>query len=250
MTTERNGDNSSPASAVIKDSTKLAILDVDGTLYPGALGVELLRALMKGGLCRSDKGEAVLDVLRRYRAREIDFATMSVTAYGLFGSALRDCPCSEVERTARDIWERERSRLFPFASELVNMLKDRGCEPMLISGSPQEMVGLVAEELGVDDFRGSLFSRRSGLYTGEVELSSGVLGEKERILSAITGGKDVCLRGSMAIGDSLTDSALLRLVGKPIAFEPDPELLSLALHHGWMVADRDSILESAQALLG
>ncbi|AUX39961.1 uncharacterized protein SOCE26_013560 [Sorangium cellulosum] len=234
---------------MFNDSTRLAILDVDGTLYPGALGVELLRALMKGGLCRSDRGEAVFEVLRRYRAREVDFATMSVTAYGLFASALKDCPCSEVERAARDLWAHERSRLFPFASELVKMLKDRGCEPMLISGSPQEMVGLVAGELGVREFRGSLFSRRSGFYTGDVELSSGVLGEKERILAAITRGRNICLRGSMAIGDSLTDSVLLRLVGHPIAFEPDPELLSLALHHGWVVADRDSILDRARALI-
>ncbi|XXX82768.1 haloacid dehalogenase-like hydrolase [Sorangium sp. So ce134] len=80
------------------------------------------------------------------------------------------------------------------------MLKDRGCEPMLISGSPQEMVGLVAEELGVHEFRGSLFARRSGYYTGEIELSSAVLGEKARILATITRGKNVCLQESIAIG--------------------------------------------------
>ncbi|XYH99860.1 HAD family hydrolase [Sorangium sp. So ce1128] len=230
-------------------AVRLAILDVDGTLYPGAAGVELLRALVKGGICESDKGEAVFDVLRRYRAGEIDFATMSVTAYDLFAAALKDRACADVEQAAREAWRRERSRLFSFAPELVETLKERGLEPVLISGSPQEIVGLVAEELGVHAFHGAHFSRRGGFYTGRVELPSGMFGEKERILSTILRGRDVCLQGSIAIGDSLTDSVLFHLVGSPVAFEPAPELLSLALHHRWTVADRNTILDSVRLLL-
>lgn len=232
-----------------KDSLKLAVLDLDGTLYPGALGVELLRALVESDVCAREKGAAVFDILRRYRAGEIDFATMSVSAYGSFAVALQDCLCAEVERTARELWTRERSRLFPFAAELVTMLKERGCEPLLISGSPQEVVSLVAEELGIADSCGALFARRNGSYTGEVERASAVLGEKERILSSIIRGKEICLNEAIAIGDSLADSVLFELVGRAIAFEPEPELFRLALHNGWVIADRGTILDKARALL-
>jgi phosphoserine phosphatase len=65
----------------------------------------------------------------------------------------------------------------------------------------------------------------------------------------MTSGQEVRLQDSLAIGDSLTDSVLLELVGGPIAFEPDPALRSLALDRGWTIADRDTILDSVRALL-
>jgi len=70
---------------------RLAILDVDGTLYPGALGVELLRALIAGGVCNRERCQPVFDLLHQYRTGEVDFATMSVHAYRLFAAALKDC---------------------------------------------------------------------------------------------------------------------------------------------------------------
>jgi phosphoserine phosphatase len=234
---------------VHQDPSRLAILDADGTLYPGALGVELLRALLASGLCHREKVQPVFDMLHRYRAGEVDFATMSVNAYMLFAAALKDCSCVDVARVARETWQRERFRLFPFATELVQILREGGYLSVLISGSPHEIVGLMAEELGIVHSHGAIFSRRCGFYTGEVELASAVLGNKRLILSTMTSGQDVRLQDSLAIGDSLTDSVLLELVGGPVAFEPDPALRSLALDRGWTIADRDTILDSVRALL-
>jgi phosphoserine phosphatase len=234
---------------VHQDPSRLAILDADGTLYPGALGIELLRALLASGLCDREKAAPVFDILHRYRAGEVDFATMSVNAYVLFAAALKNCSCVDVARVARETWQRERVRLFPFATELVQILREGGYLPVLISGSPHEIVGLMAEELGITHSHGAIFSRSCGFYTGEVELASAVLGNKRLILSTMTSGQEVRLQASLAIGDSLTDSVLLELVGGPVAFEPDPALLSLALDRGWTIANRDTILDSVRALL-
>lgn len=232
-----------------RDSARLAILDVDGTLYPGALGIELLRSLIAGGVCDRDRCQPVFDVLQQYRTGGIDFATMSVRAYSLFAASLKDCACTDVDRVARQTWHRERARLFPFASELVRLLEADGCVPVLISGSPEEMVRLLAAELGIARFCGASFSRDGGVYTGEVELASAVLGTKQRILSALVAGRAVRWQESLAMGDSPTDAGLFELVGIPIAFEPDPGLRSLALQRGWTVADRTSVLDTVRALL-
>ena len=228
---------------------RLAILDVDGTLYPGALGVELLSALLASGVCDRETVEPVFDVLHQYRTGQIDFATMSVNAYRLFAAALNDCACGDVERVARQTWQRERTRLFPFATELVRILKEAGYVPVLISGSPHEVVQLLAEDLGIIQFCGALFSRYGGSYTGEVELASGVLGNKQLILSTMINEQEVRLRDSFAIGNSLTDLVLLELVGAPVAFEPEATLRSLALQRGWTIADRETVLHCVQALL-
>lgn len=234
---------------VHRDSFRLAILDVDGTLYPGALGVEFLRALVASGICDRERGQPVFDLLHQYRAGAVDFATMSVHAYRLFAAALKDCACVDVDRVARETWQRERARLFPFANDLVRILEAGGCVPVLISGSPQEVVRLLAGELGIVQFCGAIFSQRDGVYTGEVELASAVLGNKQLILSTMIGRQGVNWRDSLAIGDSPTDAALFELVGGPVAFEPDPALRSLAVDRGWAIADRDTLLDTVRMLL-
>lgn len=231
------------------DSFRLAILDVDGTLYPGALGVELLRALIASGVCDRARGQRVFDLLHQYRAGEVDFATMSVHAYRLFAAALKDCACADVDRVARETWQRERARMFPFATELVRILEAGGYVPVLISGSPQEVVRLLAGELGIVRFCGAMFFQHGGVYTGEVELASAVLGNKQVILSTVIGEHAVCWRDSLAIGDSPTDAALFELVGRPVAFEPAPALRALAVERGWILADRDTLLDTVRTLV-
>lgn len=234
---------------VHRDSLRLAILDADGTLYPGALGVELLRSLIASGVCDRARSQPVFDVLHQYRSGRVDFATMSVHAYRHFAAALKGCACVDVDRVAQETWQHERDRLFPFATELVRILEAGGHVPVLISGSPREMVQRLAGELGIARFCGAVFSQHGGLYTGEIELASAVLGAKQVILSTMLAGQEVRWQASLAIGDSITDAALFELVGSPIAFEPDPALRSLAFQRGWTIADRDTLLDTVRALL-
>jgi phosphoserine phosphatase len=110
-------------------------------------------------------------------------------------------------------------------------------------------VRLLAGELGIVQFCGAVFSQHGGFYTGEVELASAVLGNKQLILSTMIAGQGVRWQDSLAIGNSLTDAVLFELVGSPVAFEPDPALRSLAFYRGWTITDRDTLLDTVRALL-
>jgi phosphoserine phosphatase len=122
---------------------------------------------------------------------------------------------------------------------------------MLISGSPLEMIRLVADELDIPEAYGAVFTRDHGRYTGALDLSSGVPGEKARIFAAATAGqgRDVCAQRCFAIGDSLTDVALFERVGLPLAFEPEPELATIAHARGWTIATQTDVLAQLRALL-
>lgn len=233
----------------MSNELKAAVLDVDGTLYPGALGIELLRALMAAGACDHSRAEGVFDVLRQYKQGVIDFPTMATRAYPLYAQALEGVRCDTVDGLARKVWEAERGKLFGFVRPLVGLLHEAGYWSMLISGSPQEMVQRVADELGIPQARGALFTRSEGLYTGGVDLSSGALGEKSRIFDAVTRGQAVCLERCFALGDSITDAALFERLGLPLVFEPEPALRELAQQRGWAVATREDVLERTRTLL-
>ncbi len=49
--------------------------------------------------------------------------------------------------------------------------------------------------------------------------------------------------GSIGVGDSKSDIAMLALTERPLAFNPDKELLEHAKAHGWRVAlERKSVV--------
>lgn len=232
---------------VAKNTLAAAVLDLDGTLYPGAVGIDWLRALMDADVCERAAGLRVFAVLDDHRSGVIDFQTMAARAYAAFASALAGTSVETAEAIARSVWARQREQLFAFVPELLACLREHGCEPMLISGSPIEMVELVAEQLDIAVARGAVFGRDAGRYTGAVDLSSGTPGEKPKILAAI--GRELELDRCFALGNSLTDATLFERVGMPLAFEPDADLLALADVHGWRVATRGDVLACARSLL-
>lgn len=53
----------------------------------------------------------------------------------------------------------------------------------------------------------------------------------------------VNLEESFAIGDSITDTALLQIVGKPVVLEPHPSLMLVAQDKGWLVTNRNDVVK-------
>lgn len=232
-----------------------AVLDLDGTLYSGAVGIDWLRGLIEAGMCERAAGQRVFAILDDHHRGVIDFQTMAARAYAAFASALAGIEVEAAEAVARSVWARQREQLFAFVPELIACLREHDREPVLISGSPIEMVELVAEQLGITVARGAVFGRdctRAGgaRYTGAVDLSSGTPGEKPKILAAITSeGSELALERCFALGNSLTDATLFECVGLPLAFEPDADLLALAEARGWRVAARHDVLACTRSLL-
>lgn len=214
------------------------------------MGIDWLRGLIDAGVCERAAGQRVFAVLDDHRNGVIDFQSMAARAYAAFASALAGIEVETAEAIARSVWARQRAQLFAFVPELLVCLREHEQEPMLISGSPIEMVELVAEDLGIAVARGAVFGREAGRYTGAVALSSGMPGEKPSILAAIAcERRELALDRCFALGNSITDATLFECVGFPLAFEPDADLLALADAHGWRVATRHDVLACARSLL-
>ena len=229
--------------------TKIAVLDVDGTLCPGALGVDLLRALLDRGLCDPEAARSVFATLTAFGRGELDFAAMASRAYGDFARALAGRETEAVASVARTVWAERRGQVFEFVPELLALLRAHGYQTMLISGSPVEMVSLVAESLGIPEAHGATFGQAEGRYTGSVDLDSGAPGQKAEIFHVATAGRSVDIERCFALGDSLTDVALFELVGLPLAFEPSAALAELAATRGWPSATHGDVLAHCKSLL-
>ncbi len=109
-----------------RNDIKVAVLDIDGTLYPGALGIPLLQALTADGISDKLKSEDIFKVINKYRLNEIDFQTMATSAYTLYAEAIAGISQTVMQRIVRQVWQQEQSKLFPFVPKLIDILKNQG----------------------------------------------------------------------------------------------------------------------------
>ncbi len=169
-----------------EDEIKIAVLDVDGTLVPGALAAPLPAKLVDTGLCPRDRWARLRGFLVGSPADQLETSALADKANRLFAAMLTDVPCRAVSEVVAEVWLRQREQVFDFVRPLVDTLRDARFTVVLISGGPEEMVAHLAADLGIDRFRGTSFAAEEGLYTGVVE--AGVNSGKEQAASELAGG--------------------------------------------------------------
>lgn len=229
---------------------KLALLDVDGTIFDGAVGLRLLRLLMERRLCDLGPAAEVFELLKSYSRGELERGAMVEQTTRRYAAAIAGLSRREVEKIAIEAWERVRVDLFPFVPGLLGDLARRGFTTLIISSSPEEIIAPLAASLGVSEHRASLFALSEGKYTGGVERMPGAPGEKRRILEAYLRDIGTPPEKIFVIGDSLGDLSVLELADYPLVIEPEPALRSIAEARGWTIADRGDVLERIPALFG
>ncbi|MFD7732221.1 HAD family hydrolase [Kitasatospora phosalacinea] len=228
-------------------SGHVAVLDMDGTLLPGTLGTDYLDALLAVGLADRTSARAAIDAVARYRDGQLALADAAPQIYGHYARALRGTPVGAAHEVAFRVWQRARPRLFPFVADLLDALAAAGYRTVLISGSPHEVIEHAAADLDVHAAQGVVADHDGHHHTGTLSLVPGLPGGKHRALRALvrqlpaTPGKSDRKKW-FAIGNSSSDAEVLTQVGRPLAFEPDPQLAHLAALHAWPVADRDNLL--------
>lgn len=223
--------------------TGVALLDVDGTLHPGSIGLALLDAMMARGLGQLARIADVMAAVRRFRSGELGFVAMVELTSAAYAAALAGVQKVEVEALAREIWSELRDDLFAFVRPLIAHLRATNRIPYIVSSSPIEMVTLLAEDLGVSDHDGSRFAVVDGRYTGECLSMPGAPGGKRSLLRACAARWEAEMDRSLVLGNGEGDLEALAEVGCPLLFEAKPVLRALGIARGWQLVDRGDLLD-------
>jgi HAD superfamily hydrolase (TIGR01490 family) len=218
-----------------RPSTCLVFVDIDNTLLPGAaVFLFALEAWRNNLLSFSQVVPAMFEQRHFKRRGESDQRVASIQERAL--SLIRGHRVEEFDRVARLTFERRISkRLFPEVIKVLRAHLDAGHKVFLISASPQGLVDVIAEQLGLTGGVGTGLDVNDGVFTGE--LSGSLLrGDGKRLAArALADTHGAELSECYALADSMADLSLLESVGHPMAINPDQALQREALTRNWPV---------------
>ncbi len=232
----------SNAAIQLAGSTKLAVLGLDGTLYAGTLGMDLLNELAREKLFQPKALEQALFALDAYVQGELEREELAAHIYTVYGQGIVGLRQEQVDHAAAVAWERNKHRVFPFVRELLETLTQRGYTTVLMTGSPTEIVSQFTRTYAFDHVYAAGFQLQGGRYTGRLQFSPGGPGQKRGILQRLVKALDVDLNASLVIGDSENDFEMFDLVGLPIAMNPEGHLKLQFQSQGWKQAAPTTLL--------
>lgn len=212
-----------------------AFFDLDKTVISRASVGVFLRVLHRHGLLPWSKMLRIGAVDLAWLARADDAERLEAIKESLI-SLVQGRERDEVEALVKDALSYAiEPLLFAEALDLMATHRQRGERLYLVSAAPAEIVGPLADLLGVDGWiASSVKVNAEGRYEGAMDYFADGLGKAEAVAS-LAEREGIDLSASYAYSDAIRDLPLLELVGNPVAVNPDSVLSRTASTRGWEV---------------
>lgn len=212
---------------------RLAIFDLDGTLYRWQLYHELVFVLKDKGAFSDDAAHQLDHAYAAWKNRQASFDTYERQVIDTLIESLPRISPREFDDAAAEVAQRAGRKTYRYTLELMQRLKQDGYFLLAVSGSQQELAERFARNFGFDDCIGSLYERDGDRFTGRILRF--VPGNKHTFIKEYAETHGFSLEGSIGVGDTAGDISMLELVDHPIAFNPNDSLLAAARQHGWKI---------------
>ena len=211
-----------------------AFFDLDRTLIAGSSAFQFGRAAYKAGLVTRRQLAADAWENVRFRLRgSTDAGTDALR--DRIGEMLRGVRVRDLQRLAPDVLAGVLPRVYPQMLQLAYEHQDEGRPIFICTAASQEMAELVAIVLTFDGAVGSVSEVVDGHYTGRAGGPFTYRDGKAEAIRELAAREGIDLGASWAYTDSESDLPMLRLVGHPVAVNPDAELGRIARAEGWEV---------------
>lgn len=213
---------------------KFAAFDIDGTLVRWQLFHAIVAQLVDHGDLSSHEFHTMQELFQKWKTRTaIDsFHQYESAMLASWQVLLQHVSYDTYTAAVHAAFDTHKDHVYRYTRDLIAKLKRDGYFLIAISGSQQEVVDKVARYYQFDVALGSHWSHDGSTFTGE-RISP--IDDKGLALQRLIDEHNLTTDGSWAVGDSASDSKMLRLVANPIAFNPDRDLFAIATQHGWTV---------------
>ena len=206
--------------------TIAAFFDIDGTIFRNSLMIEHFQKLISFEVIDPEIWYTkVKKVYLEWERRYGDFEEYLEIIAGVYLEELVGINKSYIEYIADHVIKLNGDMVYKYSRNQIEFHKKQGHKIFFISGSPDFLVSRMAEKYQATDYRGSIYKVDSNnLFTGEI-VKMWDSESKQRELNNLIEEHNVDLEKSYAYGDTTGDFSMLKIIGNPVAINPNRELL-------------------------
>ncbi len=167
---------------------------------------------------------------RLYIAEQQDRRKLNILMFEAFKGVSRD----RLVELGREYCERVLiGHLYPKGIELIEANRRAGLEPVLVTGSPDWVVGPLARYLNITDFSANRMAISRGRATGRLLEPIMATAEKATWCEQYAAAHGMKLADCWGYADSHYDLPFLTALGHPVAVNPDKRLHATAMSRQW-----------------
>lgn len=203
-----------------------AFFDIDGTIFRNSLMIEHFQKLITFEVIDPEIWYTkVKKVYLEWDRRYGDFEEYLEILAKVYLDELKGIDKSYIEYIASHVIEQNGDMIYKFSRRQIQWHKDQGHKIFFISGSPDFLVTKMAEKYEVTAYQGSQYKVDDyNKFTGQL-VPMWDSESKQKVINRLIKEYDVDLDGSYAYGDTTGDFSMLKMVGFPMAINPNKELL-------------------------
>lgn len=210
---------------------RLAVFDVDHTITRRSTGRRLLQCGRRAGLFSVADLLAIPYHYLRYRGGNVNLDQVAAHLTRLEGR-----PRHELETLAASCFERHvRDDIMPEATETILAHARAGDVVVFATSSLRLIVKPLADHFDVSYVLATELGFEAGAATGRLATPPCYGEEKRDRVIALASALRIELAQTTFYSDSHADLPLLRVVGSPVAVNPDAKLKQEARARGWEI---------------
>jgi len=215
--------------------SKVAIFDIDGTIFRSSLLIELVESLVEENVLPEKVRAMYAKSYKKWADRKGSYEKYIHSVILAFEKNIKGVDYDAFVKTAERVIADNKDRVYRYTRDLVKELKRKNYYLLAISHSPKEIVQGFCKKLGFDRVYGRVYEvNKNNKFTGKT-LYLDLIPDKAKILKRVLKKENLTLAGSIGVGDSESDITLLKLVEQPICFNPNNKLYAKAKRSGWQV---------------
>ena len=222
---------------------KMAIFDIDGTIFRSALLIELMEVLIDKKKFPQKARKEYEDKYYKWLDRKGSYEDYITNVVKVYMKYIKGVHYGEFADIAKEVTKHHQDRVYRYTRDLVKDVKKKKYYLLAITQSPKTVADKFCKGLGFDKVYGRIYEigpedRFTGIVTDEHLIMN-----KANIVRRAIKKEGVTLKDSIGVGDTEGDITLLEMVDNPICFNPNAMLYKHAKRMGWkVVVERKDVI--------
>lgn len=218
-----------------KGRRKVAIFDVDGTIFRSSLLIQLVDTLIAKGAFPESAKRVYEKQHLKWLDREGDYDEYIMSVIESFRKHIKGMHYGLLADAAEEVVNEQWKRTYRYTRDLIKELKAKDFFLLAVSHSPKTVLDKFCPKLGFNKAYGIVYEiGPQELFTGGI-LDEHLIYNKANIVKRALEKEGLTLEHSIGVGDSETDIPFLEMVAKPICFNPNAKLYRYSKRMKWAV---------------